>query len=115
MAEESVKNSHNQLRRWGLRADQIALAAVDPRTHFVKALVGGVNYQNSQFNRAVQSRRQPGSSFKPFVYYAALASGKYTPSSTIVDAPVRYPVPGGFYSPQNYGGKQDFAGTISIR
>ena len=41
MAEESVRESHKMLRRWGLRADQIALAAVDPRTHFVKALVGG--------------------------------------------------------------------------
>ncbi|MCC0176958.1 penicillin-binding protein 1A [Waterburya agarophytonicola K14] len=114
MAEESVQDSHNMLRRWGLRADQIALAAVDPRTHFVKALVGGVDYKSSQFNRAVQSRRQPGSSFKPFVYYAALASGKYSPGTTINDAPVSYPVPGGIYKPQNYGGKEDFAGIISL-
>lgn len=115
MAEESVIESHNLLRRWGLRADQVALAAVDPRTHFVKALVGGVNYEESQFNRASQSRRQPGSSFKPFVYYAALASGKYTPYSTIMDTPVTYPVPGGIYRPQNYGGKNDFAGAMSLR
>ena len=115
MAEESVISSHRMLRRWGLRADQVALAAVDPRTHFVKALVGGVNYDESQFNRAVQSRRQPGSSFKPFVYYAALASGKHTPYSTIDDAPVTYRVPGGIYRPQNYGGKEDLAGKMSIR
>jgi penicillin-binding protein 1A len=115
MAEESVKESHARLRRWGLRADQIALAAVDPRTHFVKALVGGVNHTESQFNRAVQSRRQPGSSFKPFAYYVALASGKYTPYSIIDDAPVRYRVPSGWYSPQNYGGKSDFAGRMSLR
>lgn len=115
MAEESVKESHARLRRWGLRADQIALAAVDPRTHFVKALVGGVNHGESQFNRAVQSRRQPGSSFKPFAYYAALASGKYTPYSIIDDAPIRYRVPSGWYSPQNYGGKNDFAGRMSLR
>jgi penicillin-binding protein 1A len=115
MAEESVRDSHQLLRSWGLRADQVALAAVDPRTHFVKALVGGVSYDESQFNRAVQSRRQPGSSFKAFVYYAALASGKYTPYSTILDAPVRYRVPSGYYSPQNYGGKSDFAGAMSIR
>ena len=115
MAEKSVRDSHKMLRSWGLRADQIALAAVDPRTHFVKALVGGVNYDRSQFNRAVQSRRQPGSSFKPFVYYAALASGKYTPYTTITDAPVRYRIPGGYYSPQNYGGKKDFKGTMSLR
>ena len=115
MAEESVKKSYRNLRRWGLRADQIALAAVDPRTHFVKALVGGVNYDESQFNRAIQSRRQPGSAFKPFAYYAAFASGKYTPYTTIEDAPVKYRVPSGWYRPQNYGGKKDFAGTMSIR
>lgn len=115
MAEESVKDSYQRLRRWGVRADQIALAAVDPRTHFVKALVGGVSYDESQFNRAIQSRRQPGSSFKPFAYYAALASGKYTPYTTIDDAPVTYRVPSGWYRPQNYGGKKDFAGMMSIR
>lgn len=114
MAEESVKESHQMLRSWGLRADQIALAAVDPRTHFVKALVGGVDYKSSQFNRAVQSRRQPGSSFKPFVYYAALASGKFTPGTTIDDSPVTYQIPGGVYKPQNYGGKQDFKGRMSL-
>ena len=115
MAEESVRESHSLLRSWGLRADQVALAAVDPRTHFVKALVGGVSYDRSQFNRALQSRRQPGSSFKAFVYYAALASGKYTPYTTILDAPIRYRVPSGYYSPQNYGGKGDFAGAMSLR
>ena len=114
MAEESVRDSHSMLRRWGLRADQIALAAVDPRTHFVKALVGGVDYKSSQFNRAVQSRRQPGSSFKPFVYYAALASGKFSPSTIIDDAPISYPIPGGIYKPQNYGGKEDFKGRMSL-
>jgi penicillin-binding protein 1A len=115
MAEESVQENHQMLRSWGLRADQVALAAVDPRTHFVKALVGGVNYKDSQFNRAVQSRRQPGSSFKPFVYYAALASGKYTPSTTVIDSPVKYAIPGGYYSPQNYGGKTDFKGAMSLK
>ena len=114
MAEESVKESHAMLKRWGLRADQIALAAVDPRTHFVKALVGGVDYKSSQFNRAVQSRRQPGSSFKPFVYYAALESGKYSPGTIVDDAPITYNIPGGVYRPQNYGGKQDFAGKMSL-
>jgi penicillin-binding protein 1A len=114
MAEESIRDSHNMLLSWGLRADQIALAAVDPRTHFVKALVGGVDYESSQFNRAVQARRQPGSSFKPFVYYAALASGNFSPSTIIADVPISYPIPGGIYKPQNYGGKNDFSGNISI-
>ena len=114
MAEESVRENHKMLRSWGLRADQIALAAVDPRTHFVKALVGGVDYKSSQFNRAVQSRRQPGSSFKPFVYYAALESGKYTPETIIDDSAITYNIPGGIYKPQNYGGKQDFKGRMSL-
>ncbi|MEL6440126.1 MAG: penicillin-binding protein 1A [Cyanobacteria bacterium J06621_8] len=114
MAEESIRESHNLLRRWGLRADQVALAAVDPRTHFVKALVGGVDYKSSQFNRAVQSRRQPGSSFKPFVYYTALAGGNYRPETIVDDAPVSYRIPGGIYKPQNYGGKNDFKGKMSL-
>ncbi len=114
MAEESIQESHKMLQGWGLKADQLALAAVDPRTHFVKALVGGVDYQSSQFNRAVQSRRQPGSSFKPFVYYTALESGKFTPGTIVDDAPVSYPIPGGIYKPQNYGGKKDFGGKMSL-
>ena len=114
MAEESIKENHAMLKSWGLRADQIALAAVDPRTHFVKALVGGVDYKSSQFNRATQSRRQPGSSFKPFVYYAALASGKFSPGTIVDDAPITYNIPGGVYRPQNYGGKQDFAGKMTL-
>ena len=114
MAEESIRESHDMLQRWGLRADQVALAAVDPRTHFVKALVGGVDYKSSQFNRAVQSRRQPGSSFKPFVYYTALASGNFSPGTIIDDAPISYRIPGGIYKPQNYGGKEDFGGKMSL-
>ena len=112
-AEEIVARAHRNLRRRGLYSNQIALVAVDPRTHFVKALVGGVDYEKSQFNRAIQSRRQPGSSFKPFVYYAAFASGKYTPYSTINDSPVSYRDGSIAYKPQNYGG--GYGGPMSIR
>ncbi|MBR7158242.1 MAG: penicillin-binding protein 1A [Alphaproteobacteria bacterium] len=63
-----------------------ALIALDPHTGRVLALVGGLSFKKSQFNRAVQARRQPGSSFKPFVYLAALDEG-YTPSTLILDAP----------------------------
>lgn len=110
MAEQVVTRAHRRVRH---RADQVALAAVDPRTHFVKALVGGVNYDKSQFNRAIQSQRQPGSAFKPFVYYAAFATGKYSPSSTVMDTPVSYRDGSGWYSPRNYGG--GFSGAMSIR
>lgn len=113
MAEETVQEAHQQLQNRGLKSSQMAIVAVDPRTHFVKAMVGTVNYQDSQFNRAIQSRRQPGSSFKPFVYYTAFATGKYTPSSTIGDTPVKYRDGSGYYRPQNYGG--GFAGQVSLR
>ncbi len=113
MAEETVIRWYHRLRNQGVYADQVALAAVDPRTHFVKALVGGVDYKKSKFNRAIQSRRQPGSSFKPFVYYTAFASGKYTPDSMIDDSPVSYRDGNGYYSPKNYGG--GYSGPISIR
>ena len=113
MAEETVRRSHANVQYRGLNAGQVALAAVDPRTHFVKALVGGVNYKRSQFNRAIQSRRQPGSSFKPFVYYTAFATGKYSPSSTVMDSPVSYRDGSGWYSPRNYGG--GYSGAVTIR
>lgn len=113
MAEETVSRWHGRLRGRGLYADQIALVAIDPRTHFVKAIVGGVDPKKSEFNRAVQAHRQPGSAFKPFVYYTAFASGKYTPNSIVYDAPVRYRDGNGYYYPKNYD--SSFAGAMSIR
>ena len=113
-AEKNVQESYRYyLNRGRLRTAQIALAAVDPRTHFVKALVGGIDYEKSQFNRATQSRRQPGSTFKPFVYYTAFATGKYTPYSVINDSPVRFRDGDIYYRPQNYGG--GYSGPMSIR
>jgi penicillin-binding protein 1A len=64
-----------------------ALVAMDPYTGEVKAMVGGYDFRRSQFNRAVQARRQPGSAFKPLVYAAALDNG-YTPASIVLDAPI---------------------------
>ncbi|NJP10016.1 MAG: penicillin-binding protein 1A [Leptolyngbyaceae cyanobacterium RU_5_1] len=113
MAEEVVKEGHYSLLSQGVYADQMALVAVDPRTHFVKAMVGGVDYRKSQYNRAIQALRQPGSAFKPFVYYAAFASGKYGPDSTVDDSPVGYPDGYEMYYPQNYDGS--FSGAISVR
>lgn len=113
MAEETVARWHARIRAQGVRADQMALVAVDPRTHFVKALVGGIDPKKSEFNRAIQSQRQPGSAFKPFVYYTAFATGKYTPNSIVYDSPVSYRVPGGIYTPKNYD--SSFGGAMSIR
>jgi 1A family penicillin-binding protein len=114
-AEATVQRAYRTLRGRGLSAKnlQIALVAVDPRTHFVKALVGGVDYSKSQLNRATQSRRQPGSAFKPFVYYTAFASGRYTPYSVVNDAPIRIRDGSIFYRPKNYGGK--YSGSMSLR
>jgi penicillin-binding protein 1A len=113
MAEEVVQQGHQSLLSQGVNADQMALVAVDARTHFVKAMVGGVDYRKSQFNRATQAIRQPGSAFKPFVYYAAFAGGKYGPDSIVNDTPVGYPDGYEMYYPQNYDGS--FSGPISIR
>ncbi len=113
MAEDFIANEHRRLQRRGLWGTELALAAVDPRTHFVKAMVGGSDYEMSQFNRATQSRRQPGSAFKPFVYYTAFATGKYSPESIVYDTPVRYRDGRNGYAPRNYDGS--FSGPMSIR
>ena len=113
MAESTVSKWHNRLRGQGLSKNQIALVAVDPRTHFVKALVGGVDPKTSEFNRATQAFRQPGSAFKPFVYYTAFATGKYGPESTVYDSPVSYRDGDGWYHPRNYDGS--YGGAMSIR
>ena len=63
-----------------------AIIALDPHTGRILALVGGYSFEGSEFNRATQARRQPGSAFKPFVYGAALENG-FTPSSLVLDAP----------------------------
>jgi len=91
-----------------------ALVAMDPFTGRVLALVGGFSFAQSEFNRATQAYRQPGSSFKPFLYAAALDNG-YTPSSVVMDAPLEISQgPGlGTWRPQNYGGK--FYGPSTLR
>ena len=111
--EEIVQKAHRNLRARGVRADQVALVAIDPRTHFVKTIVGGIDYDKSQFNRVIQSRRQPGSAFKPFVYYTAFASGDYTPYTTVSNVAQKYKVPSGYYSPENYGGSKG-GGAVTI-
>ncbi|MDX2271318.1 MAG: PBP1A family penicillin-binding protein [Cyanobacteriota bacterium] len=101
LAEKAVNEGSAQIAA-SRRANQMALAAVDPRTGFVKALVGGVNAKRGQFNRATQAYRQTGSTFKPFVYYTALASGRYNAYTTLLDNPITYPGYPVSYSPQNY-------------
>jgi penicillin-binding protein 1A len=114
LAEQTTKKGRRDLQNYGSNASQIALVAVDPRSGFVKALVGGVGaFEQNQFNRAVQARRQIGSIFKPFVYYSAFATGNYNPDSIIDDSPVSYRDGNEMYSPRNYD--NTFMGAISIR
>jgi penicillin-binding protein 1A len=113
IAEDTASSWIGRLNGMGVYADQMAIVSVDPRTHFVKAMVGGVDFKKSQYNRAIQALRQPGSAFKPFVYYAALASGKYGADSTVYDSPVGYPDGYDMYYPQNYD--RTFGGAMSLR
>ncbi|HEU0215800.1 MAG TPA: PBP1A family penicillin-binding protein [Stellaceae bacterium] len=88
--------------------------ALDPKTGRVFAIVGGWDYRESQFDRAVQAKRQPGSSIKPFVYVTAL-QGDYTPSSVIEDAPISLPQGPGMpmWTPANYEG--NYVGSTTLR
>ena len=92
---------------------QGALVAIDNATGEIKAMVGGRDFNLSKFNRSTQALRQVGSSFKPYVYTAAIDRGA-SPDDTIVDAPVTFPMPSGTpYEPHNYDEK--FEGTITLR
>jgi penicillin-binding protein 2D len=82
---------------------QVAFIAMEPHTGEVKALIGGRDYEKSTFNRAVQAERQPGSTFKPFLYYAALKKG-FTPSTEMRSEPTTFTFDNGksTYTPRNY-------------
>lgn len=101
--------------RWTLRQVpevQGGFVAMDVNTGRVIAMQGGFSYQSSVFNRATQAKRQPGSSFKPFVYAAALDSG-YTPATVVVDAPIEINTPQGLWRPRNSSNK--FYGPTPLR
>ena len=91
---------------------QGALLAIDNASGDIKAMVGGRDFDESKFNRATQAMRQVGSSFKPYVYTAAIDGGA-TPDDIILDAPVTFPSASGPYTPHNYDGK--FEGNITLR
>nr|WP_273545025.1 PBP1A family penicillin-binding protein [Heliomarina baculiformis] len=100
-------DSDGSFIRWTLRqvSDvQGGFMAMDVNTGRVIAMQGGFSYQDSVFNRATQAQRQPGSSFKPFVYAAALDSG-YSPATIVVDAPIEINTPQGLWRPRNSSNK----------
>ena len=106
-AEAAIESS---LRESGEAYDveQGALVSVE-HDGVIRAMVGGRDYGVSTFNRAVNAKRQPGSSFKPYVYAVALETGRYTPDTIVLDAPVSI----GNWSPQNYG--RSFKGRLTLR
>lgn len=105
-AEKAMNELPTYRTENGIKQPQGALVAIDPRTGQIKAMVGGRG--GDQFNRAVMAERQPGSSFKPFVYLAAIESGM-TPASVLEDKPVSF----GSWSPVNYD--RSFRGSVSMR
>ncbi len=112
---EMRDDGNGNFLRWTLRQVpkvQGGFMAMDVNTGRVIAMQGGFSYQNSVFNRATQAQRQPGSSFKPFVYASALDSG-YTPATIIVDAPIEIDTPTGVWRPQNASHK--FYGPTPLR
>jgi penicillin-binding protein 1A len=101
--------------RWTLRQVpevQGAFVAMDVDTGRVISMQGGFSYQASVFNRATQAKRQPGSSFKPFVYASALDSG-YSPATVVVDAPIEINTPQGIWRPRNASNR--FYGPTPLR
>ena len=109
---------HPQQAATGPKQPQVALVVLDPHTGAIKALVGGRNYARSQLNHAL-ARRQPGSSFKPFVYAAALNSAidgtqpVVTPATTLMDEPTSFEFDNHVYQPGNYMG--EYMGLVTVR
>lgn len=97
----------------GVIQPQLSLLAVDPRNGYIKAMIGGRDFANTQLNRSVAAHRQCGSAIKPFVYVAAIDSRLYTPGSILRDEEIKFPTPQGEWAPQNYD--KTFRGDISLR
>ncbi|WP_374730174.1 transglycosylase domain-containing protein [Stappia sp.] len=110
LQRQSERAILDTLRQYGqrYRVEEGAVAVVVPETGAVRAMVGGKDYGASQFNRAVDAVRQPGSSFKPFVYITAFMNG-YSPRSIVPDAPISI----GGWSPRNYG--RSYRGPVSLK
>ena len=115
--EVSLQSARNDTIRFRLDQTPLvegALIAIDPRTGAIRAMVGGYNFERSQFNRALLAFRQPGSAFKPIIYATAIDQG-LTPATLILDAPVVFEEdePGKTWKPENY--EKRFFGPITLR
>ncbi len=119
-AEASVKKGLERIDTlMGLSNEDIdraqgALAAIDTRSGAVKAIIGGRNYYKSEFNRAIKSQRQPGSGFKPFLYYSVFKNLGFHPGTIMTDKPVIIQVPGApDWEPKNF--KKTFSGEMVLK
>lgn len=122
LQEKAVMAVRRGTARWAVRQEhteittlpQAALVALEVETGYLRALVGGRDYGKSQFNRATQAKRQPGSAFKPIIYAAALAQGM-TPATMIVDEPLQLQgaTADQFWEPRNFSG--NYYGPTSLR
>ncbi|MDG2306878.1 MAG: PBP1A family penicillin-binding protein [Candidatus Binatia bacterium] len=116
IAVDPIGRAEDGTARFALDPDpqvEGALVSIEPDTGLVKAMVGGVDYARSQFNRAVLAQRQPGSIFKPFVFAAAIDQG-FSPDSIFMDAPISLPNGArGLWSPRNFGDK--YYGAVPLR
>ena len=94
---------------------QGALISMDPQTGYVHAMIGGYNFEQSEFNRAFQACRQPGSTFKAIVYAAAVDLEDFTPSTTLVDSPIIMDDTDAKkrWKPQNF--EEEFLGDVTVR
>lgn len=113
-AEEAVKMGVESVEKRVKSDVEAALIAIDLRTGAIKAMVGGTDFWRSQFNRATQALRQPGSAFKPFVYLTALEEGRKA-NDIILDSPItlKGARPGQVWVPKNYDGK--YNGPVTLR
>ena len=104
--QESLQAEDNNL--------QGALVAVDPKSGAVKAMVGGRSYAQTAYNRAIQNNRQPGSGFKPFIYYTAFEKQNLSPATVMIDRPVKIPVAGApDWEPRNFG--REYHGPMVLK
>jgi penicillin-binding protein 1A len=114
IAEQAVYNGISEIEKRVKPGVEAALIALDLNTGYIRAMVGGKDFWQNQFNRATMALRQPGSAFKPFVYIAAIENGMNS-SDLINDSPISFKgaKPGQRWNPRNYDGK--YYGTVSLK
>ncbi len=112
-ADGALKRGIDEALKEHLNVHQGAIVVLDPRTGYIRAMVGGYDFRTSQFNRAWQAHRQPGSAFKPFTYTVAVMRG-IPPTRLLLDQPIEFSIPGGkVWKPQNYD--QKWHGLVTAR